>query len=302
MFLLKGFIRLLIIMCLCTFSVLADEQVHYYSSQDINDLPSKAPDHIFNYGSDPKQFAELRLPSGKGLFPVIIILHGGCWISSVATSHHTAAIADALRDQGYATWNVEYRGIDDTGGGWLGTFQDTAEATDYLKKIAVQYHLDLHHVIAIGHSAGGHLALWLAARHKLPTSSVLYSKHPLTISGVVTVGGIPDLRTYNAQQNNPCGNDTISHLLGDDAATLSQRYQETSPAELLPLGVKQILIYGTDDTIVPASYGQDYGETANQDGDDVKLVVIKNAGHFEYVAPNSITWPAITEAIQTLLK
>jgi acetyl esterase/lipase len=301
----KSALRLIVCLLTPLFFWCADlqaaEPTHYYTSDEINALPSKPADYRLSYGNDPHQFAELRLPSGRGPYPVAIILHGGCWLSSVATAKNTAALADALRDEGIATWNVEYRAVDDKGGGWPGTFKDAASAADYLKKIASKYSLDLNHVVAIGHSAGGHLALWLAARHKLPSTSILYSKHPLLLSGVITLGGIGDLQAFNAQTMNPCGADTISRLLGNAPELLTQRYQEASPVALLPLGVPQILIYGSDDVIVPASFGQAYAKTAEKSGDTVQLIIVNNAGHHEYVAPNSITWPAVKQSILSLI-
>jgi acetyl esterase/lipase len=268
----------------------------FLQSADVTAMPSKPADHRLAYGADPSQYGDLRLPKGKGPFPVAIILHGGCWISSLATADNTSPLADALRDQGVATWNVEYRGIDN-GGGWPVTFQDVAAAADYLTKIAVKYSLDLHHVIAVGHSAGGHLALWLAARHKLPTTSVLYTKHPLPISAVVTLGGIGDLQAYNAQPSNPCGKDTILQLLGNDPDLLTKRYLEASPAALLPLGVPQILIHGSDDTIVPPNFGDDYVTAAKNSGDNAQIIIISDSAHHEYIAPGSIAWPAVKKAI-----
>lgn len=120
------------------------------------------------------------MSSGKGPFLVAIIVHGGCWVAKFANNKYTSPMADALRDYGIATWNIEYRRADSKGGGWPGTFKDVANATDYLPKIAKKYSLNLNRVIVIGHSAGGHLALWLAGRHNLKPSSTLYVKNPLS--------------------------------------------------------------------------------------------------------------------------
>jgi acetyl esterase/lipase len=274
----------------------------YYTSAEVTALPSKAANYRLAYGDEPQQYGDLRLPAGNGPFPVAIILHGGCWIKAIANSENAAPLADALRDLGIATWNVEYRGIDETGGGWPGTFKDAALATDYLKKIAGKYHLDLHHVIVIGHSAGGHLGFWLAARHKLPSNSELYTKNPLKLSGVIGLGAIVDLQAYNNQTTNACGANTIPQLLGDQPDALNKRYMEASPAALLPLGVTQILIYGTDDTIVPAHFGKEYVANADKKGESVKLIIVDKAAHHEYMVPYSTAWPAVKEAVFSLIK
>jgi acetyl esterase/lipase len=298
-------LRLLLVLIALAYaqaSLAAETLIQIDNPAQVNELPSKPADVRIPYGADPHQFADLRLPKSKKPYPVVIILHGGCWMSSVATSQNTAALADALRDLGVATYNVEYRGVDDEGGGWPGTFLDVAQATDKLRSIAKKYALDLNHVVIIGHSAGAQLGLWLAARHKLPANSELYSAKPLSINGVIAVGGIVDLEAYNAQQNNACGNDTIGHLLGNNPALLTPRYHIASPAALLPLGVPQILIYATQDAIIPANLNQDYQVLASKAGDNVTLVTVPDANHFEYVAPHSRTWDAVTQAVFSLLK
>jgi acetyl esterase/lipase len=283
-------------------SYCASASISFLAPNDINFLPSKPADRKIPYGKDPRQFAELRLPSGHGPFPVVIILHGGCWRSALATIQNTEALADALRDSGYATWNIEYRSEDNEGGGWPGTFNDVAKAADLLRSISRQYHLDLKHVVAIGHSAGGHLALWLAARHSLPTTSLLYTPHPLVLRGVVTLGGIPDLQAFKENGESVCGGDVVGDLLGASPETLSARYQQASPKELLPLGVTQILVYGSEDSIAPAQLGDDYSQLAKTKGDTVKVIVVKDAGHFEYLAPNSVAWPIIKSAILSVIQ
>src|SRR5439155_8576098 len=142
---------------------------------------------------DSLQFGELRLPKGRGPFPVAIVIHGGCWRSDYDLKH-VGPLAGALTERGIATWTIEYRRIGDPGGGWPGTFEDVAQAADHLRALARRYPLDLHHVVAIGHSAGGHLALWLAARPGLPPDAALASADPLPISGVVGLAAISDLR------------------------------------------------------------------------------------------------------------
>jgi acetyl esterase/lipase len=270
----------------------------YFTPSDVNSLHIKQADYRLFYGKDSQQFGDLRLPTGSKPYPVAIIIHGGCWISKFATLQNTAALSDALRDAGIATWNIEYRATDQTGGGWPGTFDDVGEAADYLREIAQKHQLDLSHVIAIGHSAGGHLALWLAARHQLALDSAVYTSHPLNLSGVLVLGGVPDMKAYRAHGKVVCGEDVIGKLLGDS----DKRYKEISPKELLPLGIPQILIYGADDQAVPPELGRAYVKVAQEKGDVSALYVVKNAAHHEYNVPNAITWPLVKSAAFSLLQ
>lgn len=267
----------------------------YLTAGDVSALASKPEDHRLFYGSHSAQFGDLRLPSGSGPFPVAIIVHGGCWLSKYASNRNTAALADTLRRFGIATWNIEYRRVDQEGGGWPGTFLDVAQASDFLKTIAEAYSLDLTRVIAMGHSAGGHLALWLAGRSRIQSDSVLFADHPLPLCGVISMGGVPDLKIFRKQAKAFSGQDVVNDLTAG-------RYGETSPFELLPLGVPQILIYGVDDKVVPVELAHAYVLAAWQAGDSVELVMVPNAAHHEYNAPGSSTWEAVKSAFLSLLR
>lgn len=270
--------------------------------RDIDRLPAAPADRRISYGSDPIQFADLRLPKGKGPFPVAVVIHGGCWISTFADLQNTAALSDALRKAGLATWNIEYRRVDQMGGGWPGTFLDVAAAVDHLKTIAKKYDLDLNQVVVVGHSAGGHLALWAAARHRLAKASSLFLEKPLRIRGAVSLGGPGNLQSFLPAQKQVCGDVPITKLIGGLPSEVPQRYHDGSPAELLPLGVKQILITGAKDLAVPPSYGKEYEEQAIRSGDKVEMIIIDNAGHFEVIAPNSAAWPIVERAVLSLVK
>src|SRR5262245_51125921 len=119
------------------------------------------------YGGDPLQFGDLRLPSGPGPYPVAVVIHGGCWFNLFGLEQMDA-MSDTLTAAGVATWNIAYRRIGDPGGGFPNTLTDVGRAVDTVRELAPTYHLDLGRVITVGHSAGGHLALWVAARHRLP--------------------------------------------------------------------------------------------------------------------------------------
>lgn len=268
---------------------------------DVNKLPATPADHRIRYGSDPSQFADLRLPKGKGPFPVVVIIHGGCWMK-FADLQNTAPMSDALRHAGLATWNIEYRRVDNIGGGWPGTFNDVAAAVDHLKTIAKTYKLDLTQVIVVGHSAGGHLALWVAARHHLPKNSPLFVEKPLRMGGAVNLGGMGDLKSFLPVQKQVCGDVPITKLVGGLPSEVAQRYHDASPAELLPLGVQQILITGAEDLLVPPKYGKEYKVAAEKSGDKIEMIEIENAGHFEVIAPNSTAWPIVERAVLSLVK
>jgi acetyl esterase/lipase len=131
---------------------------------DLLERPRPEPNRSIPYGSDSLQVADLWLPSGPGPHPTLLMVHGGCWQTEIADRRIMNWIADDLRKRGIAVWNIDYRGVDRAGGGYPGTFQDVAAAADALRQAAPKYDLDLSRLVAMGHSAGGHLALWLAGR------------------------------------------------------------------------------------------------------------------------------------------
>lgn len=269
---------------------------------DINALPSKAPDAVIAYGRDSLQYGELRLPKGTGPFPVAIVIHGGCWVHMYAAARNASALSDALRDAGVATWNVEYRRRDDPGGGWPGTIADVGTAADSLRSIAKRFPLDLSRVVAVGHSAGGQLALWLASRRKLPTSSALFAPDPLRLSGIVALGGPGDLADFNRYGDASCGDGTVPKLLGGTPEQVPDRWRDASPVNWLPLGVPQVMLAGALDRIMPRANLEAYAAKALAAGDHVEVIVVPNAGHHEVMSPSAVTWPAIRDAVLRLVK
>jgi acetyl esterase/lipase len=256
-------------------------------------LPRPAADQRLAYGAGPFQFGELRLPSGRGPHPVAVVVHGGCWLAEYDLGH-VSSLAAALAESGVATWSVEYRRVGDDGGGWPGTFLDVAAAADRLRELAEEFPLDLERVVAVGHSAGGHLALWLAARHRLPTDDPFKGRDPLPLVGVVALAGIPDLAAYAAPAG--CGA-AVPDLLGGALAEVPERLRRASPIELVPLGVPQTLVVGGLDAIVPAEQARSYAEAARRAGDRVEVREVPKAGHFELIAPASTAWPTVRTAV-----
>ncbi len=260
---------------------------------DIEALPQPPADATLPYGPGPSQRGELRIPPGAGPFPVVVLLHGGCWQSEYALDY-IRNLAGALTRMGLATWTPEYRRIGEAGGGFPGTFLDVAAATDHLRVLATSYPLDLAHVVTAGHSAGGHLALWLAARPKLPAASPLAASDPLPIRAVVTLAGIVDLGAY-ASREGSCNRSTPA-LMGGAPSDVPARYHDGSPAALLPIGVAQYVIQGEKDPIVPPDLARSYVDAASKAGDPVELVVLAKAGHFDLVSAGAPAWPRIADA------
>jgi len=265
--------------------------------------PRVAADQRIAYGPDALQFGDLWLPRGRGRHPVIVLIHGGCWRADLPGTELMDYMAADLRDRGYAVWNVEYRRIGHPGGGYPGTFQDIASALDHLRTIASQHSLDLRRVAVSGHSAGGHLALWAAARDRLPAESPLHAADPLPIRGVVSLAGIADLDAYRQTGPDACGGpSTIDGLVGVQQPGGRDVFADTSPPALLPLGDRQVVISGALDPIVPPRFGQEYAAAAAARGDPARSVVLEGAGHFEVIDPTSAVWPRVVDAFTGLLR
>lgn len=249
-----------------------------------------APGPIIAYGADPLQHVELWRPAGAGPFPVVLMIHGGCWQTGVARSDIMHALAADLMTRGIAVWNIEYRGVDVPGGGYPGTFLDVAAAADMLGREGPKLGLDTKRVVALGHSAGGHLALWLAARPGIAKTSRLWSAHPLRITAALSVGGLPDLERARTEAAGACGADTVERLVGKPTPERPDVYADTSPSALLPLGVPQQLLSGANDSISPPAYSQAYAREAAAAGDQVAVIVAPDAGHFELITPSAEAW------------
>jgi acetyl esterase/lipase len=245
----------------------------------------------------PQQFGVLRVPAGAGPHPVVAIVHGGCWLAAY-DYRHIERMAEALTERGLATWAIEYRRIGNEGGGWPGTFRDVASGLDHLRALASAHHLDLARVVVVGHSAGGHLALWLASRQRVAAASALHFADPLRVSGVVGLAAIADLRTY-ALGGGQC-NAAVPELMGGLARSVAARYDEASPLELVPLGVPVRLVHGADDAIVPLEQSRRFAAAERRVRGDVALDVITRAGHFDVVAPFAAAWSTVEKRVLEL--
>lgn len=262
---------------------------------DLTSRPRPEADATVSYGPDIYNRVDVWLPNGKGPFPVVLMVHGGCWTTGIADRTLMNWIADDLRRDGIAVWNIDYRGVDRPGGGYPGTFADVGKAADQLAVDAKSYNLDLHRVVAVGHSAGGHLALWLAGRPRLDKASPLRTTRPLKIVHVVSLGGLPDLEAVAASPDNGCGTDVIARLVGSGRADV---FADTSVPRLLPLGVPQDLVNGREDRIVPYRLATSYRDQARQAGDRVALHTVAQTGHVELIAPETPAWAKAKQLIR----
>ena len=275
-------------------------QAQLLSFKQLLDLPDRPqPDQRIAYGDDPNQRGELWLPTGPGPHPVVLMIHGGCWLASLPGPELLAFQAEALRARGVAVWNISYRRADQPGGGYPGTFLDVARGADHLRTLAQRYPLDLARgVVATGHSAGGHLALWAAARPRIDAASPLHAERPLPIAAVLGVAAVPDL--HDASRQGLCNKavDTLVDLgRRQRPEAPAAIWTDVSPAALQPLGLRQVLLQGIYDGIVPPVHGYGFRARAAKLGDVVDIVNFDNAGHFELILPSTPAGRAVVEQI-----
>ncbi len=246
-------------------------------SLDILDLPAPKADVRLHYGSDPLQFGDLRVPTGNGPHPVVIFIHGGFW-KAAYNLEHAGHLCAALTKASAATWSLEYRRIGNPGGGWPGTFEDVKMGAAHIGALASQYKLDLARVVVAGHSAGGHLALWLGAQK---TSE---------LRGIVSLAGVSDLkRAWELRLSDGI----VGKLLGGSPQDVPDRYAAADPMELLPIPVKQRLVHGTGDDVVPFELSERFAKASH----NAQLIPLEGAGHFELIDPRAAEWKNVEKAI-----
>ena len=233
-----------------------------------------------------------------GPSPLLFVVHGGFW-QSVYDLSHIGHLCAAFTSTGVITCNIEYRRIGNPGGGWPGTFHDISLATrNILQYLSKDSRFDRGRTTIIGHSAGGHLALWLVGSHRISKGSPLHSNLRQAIPSVVSLAGVSDLRLAWKQK---LGHGIVTRLIGGTPEEHPDRYDAGSPIELLPTGARQILVHGTADDTVPFSQSEAYVEKAEKLGDRPTLVRLQGIGHYELIDPESEAWPTVAEAVLSLL-
>lgn len=252
-------------------------------------------------GTGATDIVDLWLPEGDGPHPVVVMVHGGCWQKSIADRTLMNYAAEDLRRNGMAVWNIEYRGVDEKGGGYPGTYLDVARAVDALPDFAEAYDLDLSRVAGIGHSAGGHLVTWLSTRSNIPATSPLYAENPQPLSGVVNTGGLADLETSAPVTFAGCLADIMETLVGSPGTARPDVFSDTSPVNLFPTETLQVSVNGAEDSIAPPELGRGYTEKAEAAGVTAAFHEIPGTGHVELVSPGTAAWTKQREILLEFL-
>jgi acetyl esterase/lipase len=250
------------------------------------------PARTVSYGEERDQIADLRLPRGSDRPPVIVLVHGGAWRAPLERDLMDAIAVD-LAQRGWATWNIEYRRVPG-GGGWPSTFEDVGAAVDYLREVDAP--LDLQRVGVLGHSAGGQLALWTAARHLLPASAP-GANPKVEMQFAISLAGIPDLEEAARRG---VYNRAVDQFIGGLPQDMPEVYAAASPRALLPLGVRQLLVQGVTDLPDSVDMNRRYTEVAAEAGDAIKLVELQHADHFDVIEPRSSAWRAVADELAML--
>lgn len=259
------------------------------SFSNVLELDCHEPDQRIHYGKLSEQFAEIWLPAGaEGKCPLVVLIHGGCWLEAYDIAH-IRPLATALAKKGYAVWALEYRRVGQDGGGWPGTLLDIADGMDALKNLDHEQ-IDKSRTVLLGHSAGGQLALWAAARSSLRPGQELYREAPFIPHGVIGLAAITDLAGY-AMGDSRCEQAT-PQLMGGTAEEHPLRYAQASPVEL-GTSVQTVLLHGDADSIVSPE------QAAALPGATRRL--IEAAGHFDLIHPDTPAFSLLLAEIECIL-
>ncbi|MFF3690107.1 alpha/beta hydrolase family protein [Streptomyces sp. NPDC002187] len=269
--------------------------------------PAVAPDVSVAYGEHPDHVVDFYAPrGGEDGAPLVVVLHGGAWRAPYDRQHVTP-FADYLARRGLAVASVEYRrgreipqqgGAGPVAGRWPDTFDDVAAAMDALPDLAREAlpQADPRRIVVTGHSAGGHLALWAAARHVLPAGSRWRLPAPPALRGVVALAPIADFA--RAVELDVCGG-AVSQLLGGEDE-FEARSAHADPAALLPTGIATVIVQGREDIVVPAAVAEAFVDAAAKAGETVGLTLLEEVGHFPLIDPAADACAVVAEEIAQL--
>jgi acetyl esterase/lipase len=250
------------------------------------------------YGTDPNQFGDLRVPAGDGPHPVVVTIHGGWWLAGYGLTY-AGHLCEVLTADGFATWNIEYRRIGQPGGGFPGTLDDVTAALAALRALAPEYHLDLTRIVVTGHSAGGHLAAWLASKAGQRALDRFGDAPP--IIAAVPVAGVLDLERTSDLRLDRDGQIPVHLFCGGTPDEVPEAYALASPALLLPAGIPVVAVHGDADDAVPLELSQRYVARAQAAGDPARLIVLPGADHFAPFDPGMPDGQVVRAAIRELM-
>lgn len=255
-------------------------------SEDVLSRQPPAADLRLKYGSDPNQFLDLRLPKGTSKQPrrLVINIHGGFWRAKYSLEH-AGHLCAALAAKGVVTANLEYCRVGNEGGAWPGTFEDIRSAYQFLVQNADKHDFDVQRIVVMGHSAGGQLALCLAA-------------HEAAVTRVVSLAGVVDLRRAYERH---LSNDAVVEFLRGTPHDVPDHYREADPMQLSITGARQWLLHGSADDTVPTGFSRDYvAAKKNREGkqkEDARLTEIQGADHFDLIDPQSKAWAEVERTV-----
>ncbi|MEM7671621.1 MAG: alpha/beta hydrolase, partial [Pseudomonadota bacterium] len=282
-------------------SDVTEEVVPLMRWSDLTDRPLPQPTSTHPYGDDPAQMVDLWRPDGPGPHPVVLMIHGGCWQKAIADRTLMNYAAEDLRQRGMAVWNIEYRGVDEAGGAYPGIFQDVRAAAEELIDKGSELGLDTNRIVAFGHSAGGHLAAWLATQTNLPETSPLHPGRALPLKAAIISGGLADLEASAPITLETCLARIMDDLTGMPSDDRVSVFSDTSPAELLPSETVLISVNGDQDRIAPPVLGQEFTDKVKAAGGTSAYVEVPNTGHVELVSPGTAAFDRQAALLQQYL-
>ncbi|WP_086734906.1 alpha/beta hydrolase [Erythrobacter colymbi] len=264
-----------------------------YDPRTVNTLPAPPPTLKVAYGTESaRQYGELRMPQGKGPFPLAVIWHGGCWAGMGGTVN-VAPLAAFLAANGVATWTPSYRELG-SDGGWPNTFTDWAQGLAYVKTLARDHPLDLSRITLMGHSAGVTPAVWLASGNKgdaVVAADLPRARALVALDGPLAVG------PFVGADAAICGQPVIAPLLGGSPTELPGRYAMLDPVSNAPLVKRLLVVDGALPDPDPAVL-----DRLRAQGIAVEVIRVDQAQHFNLLVPGTKDFAAIGPALLDIAK
>lgn len=258
------------------------------------------PDEVIQYGDAASQRIEVFLPEGGQLTPVVVFVSGGCYVKRFGGPAQVRPVLDELTRHGVAVWSVGYRRTDEQAP-FPDLFTDVATGIDRIRGEADRLRLDLDRIVFVGHSAGGHLALWAATRDKLPRTSPLWVANPVLPDAVVGVAAPGNIEPLRAVSDGFCGQGVFDAVVGWPTETRTDVFADTNPSRLLPIGLPIRLIGGSDDQVIPPPLMQMFERQANAAGDDVTFELVQDADHIDVITTGEEGWAVVRRTALALL-